>query len=75
MALHRAISQVDDGTIYDQAPGGVFSRWTAILNATGAVLFLVGVCCITIFAGANISTKGGKNDRKETAICATPSDT
>ena len=71
LALRRAISQVDDGTIYMQPPGGVFARWTAILNATGAVLFLVGVCCITVFAGSNLSSKGAINGRKETSTSTT----
>ncbi len=56
LALRHAIGQVDDGTIFKQAPGGVLARLTAILNATGAILFLVGVCCITVFAVANLST-------------------
>lgn len=68
LALRRAISQVDAGTIYAQPPGGAFARSTAFLNAIGAILFLVGVCCITVFAGANLSIKGATNDRKETAI-------
>ena len=68
LALRRAITQVDDGTIYEQPAGGAFARLTAILNAIGAVLFLVGVCCITVFAGVNLSTKGATNDRKETAL-------
>lgn len=68
LALRRAITQVDDGTIYKQPAGGAFARLTAILNATGAVLFLVGVCCITVFAGVNLSTKGATNDRKETSL-------
>lgn len=75
LALRRAIAQVDDGTIYNQAPGGAFARLTAVLNATGGVLFLVGVCCITAFAGANLSTKGATNDRKETSITTSTSTT
>lgn len=74
LALRRAIGQVDDGTIHKQTPGGAFACLTAILNATGAVLFLVGVCCITVFAGANLSTKGVTNDRKETAITSSMPD-
>jgi len=74
LALRRAIAQVDDGTIHKQQPGGIFACLTAVLNATGAVLFLVGVCCITVFAGANLSTKGATNDRKEAAITSTSSD-
>ena len=75
LALRRAISQVDDGTIFKQPPGGVFAHLTAVLNATGAVLFLVGVCCITVFAGANLSTKGATNDRKETTISSVAANT
>jgi hypothetical protein len=55
LALRRAISQVDNGSIYSQPPGGKFARWTAILNAAGALLFLIGVCCITVFACYNLS--------------------
>ncbi|MBK9130614.1 MAG: hypothetical protein IPM20_03080 [Gammaproteobacteria bacterium] len=54
-ALRHAISQVDGKTIYDQPAGGRYSKWTAFLNAAGATLFLIGVICITVFAGANIS--------------------
>lgn len=75
LALRRAIGQVDDGTIFKQAPGGVFARLTAILNATGAILFLVGVCCITVFVVANLPTKGATNDRKEAAVSTAPSNT
>lgn len=75
LALRRAIGQVDDGTIFGQPAGGVFARLTAILNGTGAVLFLVGVCCITVFAVANLPTIGATNDRKEAAVAAAPSST
>ncbi len=75
LALRSAIGQVDDGTIFKKPPGGVFACLTAILNGTGAVLFLVGVCCITVFAVANLPTKGATNDRKETAVTAAPSGT
>lgn len=71
LALRCAIAQVDDGTIHEQQPGGTFACLTAMLNAMGALLFLVGVCCITVFAGANLSTKGVINDRKETTITST----
>ena len=67
LALRRAISQVDNGTIHEQPPGGAFATWTATLNAIGAVLFLAGVCCITVFAGANLSSKGVSSDTKEAA--------
>lgn len=73
LALRRAISQIDDGTIYEKPPGGAFAKWTATLNAIGAVLFLVGVCCITVFAGANLSSKGAPSDRKETTTSSSAS--
>ncbi|HET7833820.1 MAG TPA: hypothetical protein VFK88_12740 [Gallionella sp.] len=75
LALRRAISQVDNGTIYKQSPGGTFACLTAILNATGAILFLAGVCCITVFAVANLPNKRGPNDRKENTIHSSTSDT
>ena len=53
-ALRRAIRQVDMGKIYEQTPGGLYSRITAILNALGGLLFLVGVVCIVIFASYNL---------------------
>ncbi len=73
LALRRAISQIDDGTIYEKPPGGAFAIWTATLNAIGAILFLAGVCCITVFAGANLSSKGAPSDRKETTTTSSAS--
>ena len=70
LALRKAISQVDDGTIYKKPPGGAYACITAKLNALGGILFLIGVCCITTFAGINLSNKGASNDRKETNISA-----
>lgn len=68
LALRNAISQLDAGKIYKQRPGGTLALWTAFLNATGAILFLIGVCCITAFAYLNLSTKGATNGRQETTV-------
>lgn len=57
LALRKAIKQIDSNTIRDEKPGGWFSTATAILNAFGALLFLIGVCCITLFANANLKNK------------------
>ena len=57
LALRRAIRQIDEGTIRNQKPGGFFRNVTAVLNAAGAVLFLVGVFAIVFFANANLKTK------------------
>jgi hypothetical protein len=71
MALRDAIRKVDFGVIYGQRPGGRYATATAVLNATGAVLFLAGVLCITVFAAHNFPTKRTQNDRKETATATT----
>jgi hypothetical protein len=72
LALRVAIAQVDKGTIYKQRPGGGLALWTAGLNAAGAILFLLGVCCITLFVSANLSAKGTANGNLQTT---TPSNT
>jgi hypothetical protein len=71
MALRAAIAQVDQGTIYKQRPGGALSLWTAGLNASGAILFLVGVCCITLFAGSNLTGKVAVNGITQAAVPTT----
>lgn len=70
LALRRAIDQVDDGTVYQQRAGGWFSIATALLNAAGALLFFVGVCSITAFANANLSSKGDTSAREKTPSTA-----
>ena len=61
LALRRAISQVDQGTIYKQRPGGALALCTAALNAAGAILFLAGVLSITLFARENFIQRGAEN--------------
>jgi hypothetical protein len=70
LALRKAIAQVDAGSIHQQKAGGVFSSLTKWLNLSGAILFLVGVLCITMFASVNLSTKGVSNGNKQTAPAA-----
>jgi len=53
-ALRRAIGQVDTGKIYEQVPGGLYSRLIAILNALGGLLFFVGVVLIVTFVSYNL---------------------
>lgn len=73
LALRRAITQVDRGTIGEQRAGGWLSIATAILNATGAVLFFTGVCFIVAFANANLLTRGAQHARPEAPTSATTS--
>lgn len=58
LALRKTIRQIDLRTVRKERPGGMYSAVTAVLNAAGAVLFLVGVCAITLFANANLKSKG-----------------
>jgi len=71
LALRHAIKQIDAGTIYTELAGGYYSKTTSVLNALGAILFFIGVCCITIFAQSNLSNRGAENVREET-IYSTP---
>ena len=52
-SLRHGIKQVDAEEIYDQAPGGSYSKITNILNALGGTLFLIGVISIIYFAATN----------------------
>ncbi len=54
LAFRHAIAQVDAGTIYAQPPGGSSRRLTAVLNAFGGLLFLIGVLLIVGFAFYNL---------------------
>lgn len=71
LALRRAISQVDKGKIYKQRPGGVLSLCTAGLNAAGAILFLVGVLSLTVFARSNFIQRGEKIGSQQSSQAAT----
>ena len=70
LALRHAIKCVDDNNINTVNPGGEFAKWTASLNASGAILFFVGVCLITLFAKFNLSSGETKDDRKKTTSTA-----
>jgi hypothetical protein len=54
IALRRAIAQVDDDTIYVRRPGGACTIVIYICNASGGLLFLVGVVLIAVFVSANL---------------------
>jgi len=66
LALRRAIKQCDDGSIYKQTPGGIFSSITRNLNALGASLFVVGVCFMAAFIYSNLSVRDASNVKQET---------
>ncbi len=52
-ALRLSIEQVDTDKIYDQSPGGLYSRLTAILNAAGGLFFLIGIVFMVVFVAYN----------------------
>lgn len=54
IALRHAIKQVDDNKIFEQSPGGIYSKITAVLNAFGGLLFLLGVVLMVMFAALNM---------------------
>ena len=54
LALRRAISQVDEGSIYIRKPGGVYTVITYICNALGGLLFFAGVVLMVVFVSANL---------------------
>lgn len=67
LALRVAIRQCDDGSIYQQTPGGIFSKkMTRNLNAVGAVLFVAGVCFMAAFIYSNLSTRDAAYGNQET---------
>ena len=72
LALRRAIVQVDMGTIFQQKAGGGFRTATAILNAAGALLFMLGVCTIALFVSANLKTKGAPNGNSPAIAASAP---
>lgn len=70
LALRKAIRQIDDDADGKQEPGGHLSTITAVLNAAGAILFLIGVCAITLFAHSNLKTKGEVNGPTKSTAAA-----
>ena len=54
LSLRKAIKQVDDETIQKQSPGGYYSLLTNILNILGGILFVFGVCFISVFIYLNL---------------------
>lgn len=53
-AYRRAIRQLDDGTIYENRPGGPSAIITRALHALSAVFLLVGLISIATFSYLNV---------------------
>lgn len=54
LAMRKAITQLDEGTIFQETPGGAYDSVIKIMNPAGGVLFLVGVATMIVFAIANV---------------------
>lgn len=57
LALRKAIKQLDRGALGMERPGGAWDMSTAILNAIGLVLFLVGLGLMIFFLNRNMPFK------------------
>ncbi|MBK8902969.1 MAG: hypothetical protein IPM53_17395 [Anaerolineaceae bacterium] len=53
-ALRKSIRQVDSGEIYQETPGGRFSKFTSYANGLGIIFFILGVLLIVLFAYRNL---------------------
>jgi hypothetical protein len=53
-AFKKAIKQVDSKAICNERPGGIFSSITLILNAIGALTFLLGSSAFIFFLYKNL---------------------
>jgi hypothetical protein len=72
LALRKTIRQVDARTLRTERPGGRYSVAISVLNPVGAILFLLGVCTITLFANANLKLKGATNVATQSTAASTP---
>ena len=53
-AYRKTIKQLDEGTIYNETPGGKYTNIIHLCNAVGGLGFIIGVVAITIFAYINL---------------------
>ena len=71
LAIRTTIRQIDQDKLHLEKSGGKYSTATATLNVAGAVLFVVGVVTITLFAHSNLKSKGTINASTKIADTAT----
>lgn len=53
LANRKAIKQLDEGRIHQEAPGGFFDRITALFNILSGLFFLIGVVLTVLFVARN----------------------
>lgn len=66
LAFRKAIRQVDDGTIYENKPGGGLSKITIILHSSGATFLLIGLLLLGCFVYSNLGENGYANKTNTT---------
>ena len=69
--IHRMIEQIDAGQGDAPGFGGWHASITQWLNAIGAVLFVVGVLSITVFACVNFTHKEASHAKPQAAPTST----
>lgn len=75
LAFRKAISQVDDGTIYDKKAGGVLDKITIWLHSSGAILLIVGLFLLGSFVYQNIGEHSNANKTNATSTTAADANT
>ncbi len=53
-ALRKTRRQIDKGKIFDEKPGGKYSKLTDRLNIISGICFAIGVLLITVVVAANL---------------------
>ena len=59
-ANKKAITQVDEDKIYNETPGGIFSKITDWLHYSGTFFLIVALIFLLIFVCKNMEIKNGK---------------
>lgn len=70
LAIRTMIRQIDQDTLHMEKSGGRHTNATTFLNAAGAILFLIGVITITLFANSNLKMKGTTNGSTQVSNAA-----
>ena len=54
LALRKTIKQLDDKSIYNELPGGIYTVIIKYLNAFNGIMFLLGMILFVIFVKENM---------------------
>lgn len=65
-ANKKAVNQVDLGKIYEELPGGIFSKLTTAMHYLSTVFLIAGLFFIIIFVYINMEVKNVKTNTNPT---------